>query len=122
MEASGIVPRVMRLLSAAPSRALANDKKRVGAGSLAAIMLDALDLNRSLAGIEPPRRRRSRATHWCGGFVHIILATSLTVLGADASTPANGRELARKYCASCHLFPEPNHLDKTTWKNGALPF
>jgi hypothetical protein len=40
---------------------------------------------------------------------------------AEPTASANGRELARKYCASCHLFPEPELLDKATWKNGALP-
>jgi len=34
---------------------------------------------------------------------------------------ASGRELAKAYCASCHLFPEPNQLDKTTWENSVLP-
>jgi hypothetical protein len=28
--------------------------------------------------------------------------------------------LAHVYCQACHLFPEPNLLDKKTWRNGAL--
>ena len=32
-----------------------------------------------------------------------------------------GEELAKIYCASCHLFPSPFLLDKTTWKNKVLP-
>src|ERR1051326_7369287 len=32
-----------------------------------------------------------------------------------------GRQLAHIYCQSCHLFPEPNLLDKATWEHGALP-
>src|SRR5687767_2088953 len=32
-----------------------------------------------------------------------------------------GQQLAQGYCGSCHLFPEPNLLDKQTWKNGVLP-
>lgn len=32
----------------------------------------------------------------------------------------SGRELAQIYCSACHLFPEPNLLDKQTWLNGAL--
>ena len=31
-----------------------------------------------------------------------------------------GYELAHVYCQACHLFPEPNLLDKKTWRNGAL--
>jgi hypothetical protein len=32
-----------------------------------------------------------------------------------------GEKLAQTYCASCHLFPEPSLLDKTTWKKNILP-
>lgn len=32
-----------------------------------------------------------------------------------------GARVAKKYCASCHLFPEPGLLDKQTWKEGVLP-
>jgi hypothetical protein len=34
---------------------------------------------------------------------------------------ARGEQLARTYCQSCHLFPEPALLDKASWTNGALP-
>ncbi len=30
-------------------------------------------------------------------------------------------KLARQYCSSCHLFPEPGLLDKTTWNKKVLP-
>ncbi len=33
----------------------------------------------------------------------------------------SGAELSQIYCASCHLYPEPELLDKTTWKNSVLP-
>lgn len=32
-----------------------------------------------------------------------------------------GKQLAIKYCSNCHLFPEPNLLDKKTWTSGVLP-
>src|SRR4029077_17021836 len=32
-----------------------------------------------------------------------------------------GKELAGKYCQSCHLLPEPFLADKKTWLNGILP-
>jgi hypothetical protein len=38
--------------------------------------------------------------------------------GADSST---GEELARIHCASCHLFPEPELLDKKSWDQYILP-
>lgn len=38
------------------------------------------------------------------------------------NTPAKKDEqLARQFCASCHLFPDPNELDKVTWEKGVLP-
>lgn len=29
--------------------------------------------------------------------------------------------LAKKYCSSCHMFPDPSLLDKTTWQKSVLP-
>ncbi|KQS32877.1 VCBS repeat-containing protein [Dyadobacter sp. Leaf189] len=34
---------------------------------------------------------------------------------------AEGRQLAKAYCARCHLFPEPALLDKNTWVSSVLP-
>ncbi len=36
-------------------------------------------------------------------------------------TVAEGEKLARAYCISCHVFPEPALLDKKTWTTGVLP-
>ncbi|MBI4658880.1 MAG: VCBS repeat-containing protein [Verrucomicrobia bacterium] len=33
----------------------------------------------------------------------------------------DGPKLAKALCASCHLFPEPDLLDKKTWRDGTLP-
>ncbi|MBN3521856.1 VCBS repeat-containing protein [Algoriphagus lutimaris] len=33
----------------------------------------------------------------------------------------NGEQLANAYCATCHLKPEPEILDKSTWKEKVLP-
>lgn len=32
-----------------------------------------------------------------------------------------GKKLAQRYCRTCHLFPEPELLDKKTWLTGVLP-
>ncbi len=32
-----------------------------------------------------------------------------------------GQELAKAYCASCHLYPDPTLLDKSTWQTSVLP-
>ena len=37
------------------------------------------------------------------------------------TAPDPGETLAKKYCSSCHLFPEPGLLDKNTWTEHALP-
>lgn len=36
-------------------------------------------------------------------------------------TNLSGKELAETYCASCHLKPEPEFLDKKTWEKNVLP-
>src|SRR5437868_6336553 len=55
----------------------------------------------------------------------LVLGAMLAFASAAGQTgptaPGHGRELAQKFCATCHLFPEPDLLDKATWKNGALP-
>jgi hypothetical protein len=33
----------------------------------------------------------------------------------------NGKELAEKYCTTCHLFPSPSILPSRTWENEVLP-
>ncbi len=38
----------------------------------------------------------------------------------SAATVTRGGELARIYCASCHLFPEPSLLDRRTWLDQTL--
>lgn len=37
------------------------------------------------------------------------------------SNSSTGEELAKTYCATCHLFPKPSLLDKKTWKEAVLP-
>lgn len=37
------------------------------------------------------------------------------------SVDHEGERLAKKYCRSCHLFPDPSLLDKETWLTGVLP-
>ena len=32
-----------------------------------------------------------------------------------------GAEIATIYCSGCHLFPEPDLLDKRTWATQTLP-
>lgn len=51
------------------------------------------------------------------GFVLLNLVTLFS-----CTTPEEKSEtLARKYCASCHAFPDPSLLDKKTWKKDVMP-
>lgn len=52
------------------------------------------------------------------GFVLALLIVSW--LKVHAESGSSGRELARLYCSACHLFPEPELLDKKTWRDQTL--
>jgi hypothetical protein len=55
-------------------------------------------------------------------FLVALFAVARVVTAATATnTLQKGEALARQVCASCHLFPEPQLLDKETWRDGALP-
>src|SRR6266487_5764411 len=57
------------------------------------------------------------------------MALRLGVLALACFSPTNcrrsyrseGERLAHRYCAACHMFPEPALLDKNTWRMGVLP-
>ena len=53
----------------------------------------------------------------------IILALFMAaIVFASCNQERNhGEALAKKYCSSCHLFPEPGELDKITWEQKVLP-
>lgn len=59
--------------------------------------------------------------------IYFVLLTCFAVLVftglAFTSAPVShtGEELAKTYCATCHLFPSPSLLDKKTWKESVLP-
>ncbi|HMJ63792.1 MAG TPA: VCBS repeat-containing protein, partial [Candidatus Binatia bacterium] len=64
-----------------------------------------------------------------GLLVAAVIALLTIALGWIALRKGNslpgrssrGEQVARVYCQSCHLFPEPTVLDKASWTNGALP-
>ena len=49
-----------------------------------------------------------------------LLAASCTYEPASGDLSA-GEQLARVHCGSCHQFPEPSLLDKTSWRANVLP-
>lgn len=53
---------------------------------------------------------------------HFLYAIALWLLWTACESPAAREErLARTYCGSCHQFPEPRLLDKTTWNDFIFP-
>ena len=44
-----------------------------------------------------------------------------THTNVSLSSIKNGEELAKAYCQSCHLLPDPSLLDSKSWENGVLP-
>src|SRR5688572_28254853 len=52
-----------------------------------------------------------------------LLTLTLTLGAQEPIRPdlKRGRELAQKYCAACHLFPEPELLTKTAWIHHVQP-
>src|SRR5690606_5594084 len=39
----------------------------------------------------------------------------------SGSAVLTGKQLSLRYCQSCHLYPEPDLLDKYTWERSVLP-
>lgn len=50
------------------------------------------------------------------GFLMFMCKTS-----TNNDSNFSGEELAKQYCVSCHLFPEPDLLNKATWHQYVLP-
>ena len=49
------------------------------------------------------------------------LDTSISQAADKIEDLTRGESLAKQYCATCHLFPEPQLLNKYTWINQVLP-
>ncbi|MBC7848468.1 MAG: VCBS repeat-containing protein, partial [Chitinophagaceae bacterium] len=57
--------------------------------------------------------------------IGFFLCAAVLILSCTLNTrkkrAEDGAALATKWCSSCHLFPEPSLLDKSTWLNDVLP-
>ncbi|MEJ7588884.1 MAG: hypothetical protein WKI04_15115 [Ferruginibacter sp.] len=56
-------------------------------------------------------------------YLIFIWIASFSFIGCTApmdKKAMTGKELSEVHCASCHLFPEPGLLDKSTWKTSVL--
>ena len=73
---------------------------------------------------DPLGGRSKERKHWVN-LAWCLLPTLLLLACNNDMDRINrvkrGSELAQQYCASCHAFPEPRLLDKTTWEKDVLP-
>jgi hypothetical protein len=53
--------------------------------------------------------------------VAAFIITLIIVIVSCSSSEKKAEGLAKQYCASCHIFPDPSLLDKKTWEKGVLP-
>lgn len=51
----------------------------------------------------------------------VVCFGALGLASVSGYKAESDREVAVKYCSSCHLFPEPQLLDKNTWMDSVLP-
>lgn len=54
-------------------------------------------------------------------FLSIFFISIIIFKTSCDSASAADQQLAQKYCGTCHLFPEPSFLDKSTWEKNILP-
>ena len=54
-------------------------------------------------------------------FFILYFFLSFPACKTNESKEQTGEQLAKAYCASCHLFPEPSLLDTNTWEKDVLP-
>ena len=59
------------------------------------------------------------SSRWSGVVVTLACAALLSNCGRVSQS--DGEQLARVDCAACHMFPNPELLDKQTWVSGVLP-
>ncbi|HZI24526.1 MAG TPA: hypothetical protein VFD46_05590, partial [Chryseolinea sp.] len=53
-------------------------------------------------------------------FFFALIIIFLSILSCENQQQKDVR-LARQYCGSCHVFPEPSLLDKKTWEKKVMP-
>ena len=54
-------------------------------------------------------------------MIRLRIALLIGFIVSTCTTIDSGEKKARKYCTSCHQFPEPSLLDKNTWETKVLP-
>src|SRR6478609_20061 len=54
-------------------------------------------------------------------FLPLLLLCFVELCWSCQTQSQKENKIARQYCSSCHMFPEPGLLDKTTWDKKVLP-
>lgn len=54
-------------------------------------------------------------------FLYYSIFLLLLELGCTSSEAPTNEQLAQTHCGSCHAFPDPELLDRTTWEESVLP-
>ena len=71
--------------------------------------------------------KRFKISPWIVSLLILVLALAAWFIVRkfspqdNAAVAAKGEALSKQYCGACHLFPEPQLLDKKTWQDGVLP-
>ena len=53
--------------------------------------------------------------------ISLVVVLCASLAGCGGPRKSAGERLAAVYCASCHAFPDPQLLDKASWRTGVLP-
>lgn len=56
-----------------------------------------------------------------GVILIVVFSIAIFFVVRSYFTPAKGEILAKQYCASCHVFPQPGLLPKAVWNESVLP-
>ncbi len=54
-------------------------------------------------------------------YLLLALSGAMAVLASCESPRQKEERLAKRYCSSCHVFPDPSLLDRKTWEQHVLP-
>jgi len=73
-----------------------------------------------------PGKNRLSPNQLCLLIVFVFAIGLAVLFGCHQGTPAqndaaDGKQLAEKYCVSCHQLPEPALIDRQSWVQGVLP-
>src|SRR5690606_3463364 len=51
----------------------------------------------------------------------VLILIFAFIINIKCTSETEGERLAKQYCVSCHIFPDPGLLDKVSWQKSVLP-